>query len=152
MAGGQCLDLEADKLGTPARPDIAHIQRLQAMKTGALIRYACEAGAILGQADASGAGRLRNSASGWERPSRSPTTCSTSKARRRSWARRPARMRARPRSYLFSVCAEARTRLGLLEAQAIVLLEPFGSAADILREAARFVGATQGVSEMFRQS
>ena len=53
MAGGQCLDLEADKLGTPARPDLAHIERLQAMKTGALIRYACEAGAILGRADAS---------------------------------------------------------------------------------------------------
>src|SRR5207244_12707291 len=52
MAGGQCLDLEADKLGTPARPELAHIERLQAMKTGALIRYACEAGAILGRADA----------------------------------------------------------------------------------------------------
>jgi hypothetical protein len=35
---------------------------------------------------------------------------------------------------------EARARLGLLEAQAIVLLEPFGADADVLREAARFVG------------
>ena len=33
----------------------------------------------------------------------------------------------------------ARTRLGLLEAQAIAALEPFGPSADILREAARFV-------------
>src|SRR6185436_6039795 len=53
MAGGQCLDLEADKLEVPARADLAHIERLQSMKTGALIRFACEAGAILGYAEAS---------------------------------------------------------------------------------------------------
>jgi farnesyl diphosphate synthase len=50
MAGGQGLDLEFDKLGRPAIPDLAHVARLQAMKTGALIRVACEAGAVLGQA------------------------------------------------------------------------------------------------------
>jgi farnesyl diphosphate synthase len=50
MVGGQCLDLEADKLGRPAEPDPAHVERLQAMKTGALIRCACEMGAILGRA------------------------------------------------------------------------------------------------------
>ena len=46
MVGGQCLDLEAEKLGQPQRPTLADVRRLQAMKTGALIRYACEAGAI----------------------------------------------------------------------------------------------------------
>src|SRR6185436_3715017 len=51
MTGGQCLDLEADKLGAPAQPQLPHIERLQAMKTGALIRFACEAGAILGDGD-----------------------------------------------------------------------------------------------------
>ena len=50
MVGGQCLDLEADKLGVPQLPSEAHVRRLQAMKTGALIRFACEAGAILGRA------------------------------------------------------------------------------------------------------
>jgi farnesyl diphosphate synthase len=50
MVGGQCLDLEADKLGRPTQPDAAHVERLQTMKTGALIRCACEMGAILGQA------------------------------------------------------------------------------------------------------
>ena len=48
MVGGQCLDLEADKLGQPPRPDRAHIERLQAMKTGALFRFATTAGAVLG--------------------------------------------------------------------------------------------------------
>lgn len=50
MVGGQCLDLEADKLGTPAVPGIRHIERLQGLKTGALFRFACLAGALIGQA------------------------------------------------------------------------------------------------------
>ena len=50
MVGGQCLDLEADKLKRPPTPDLDHVQRLQAMKTGALIKFACEAGALLGRA------------------------------------------------------------------------------------------------------
>ncbi len=47
MVGGQCLDLQADKLGDPASPDEAHIRRLQAMKTGALFRFSCRAGAMV---------------------------------------------------------------------------------------------------------
>src|SRR5262245_56221483 len=56
MVGGQCLDLEADKLGRPSQPDAVHVEPLQALKTGALFRCACELGAILGQA---GAGQRR---------------------------------------------------------------------------------------------
>ena len=51
MVGGQMLDLTSDKLGDPRSPTLAYIRKLQAMKTGALIRFACEAGAILGKAD-----------------------------------------------------------------------------------------------------
>lgn len=47
MAGGQALDLEAEN----SKPDEAGIRTLQAMKTGALICFACEAGAIIGGAD-----------------------------------------------------------------------------------------------------
>jgi farnesyl diphosphate synthase len=46
MAGGQALDLEAAT--TP--PDETGIITLQAMKTGALIRFSCEAGAIIADA------------------------------------------------------------------------------------------------------
>ena len=52
MVGGQVIDLEADKLGTPATPDEAHVRRLQSLKTGALILFASEAGAILADAPA----------------------------------------------------------------------------------------------------
>ena len=59
MAGGQCLDLEAEKLGSPAQPTASHVQRLQAMKTGALLRFSCEAGAILGRRRRRAAPRTR---------------------------------------------------------------------------------------------
>lgn len=48
MAGGQMLDLQAET----QMPDEAGIKRLQAMKTGALLRFAVEAGALLGAAPA----------------------------------------------------------------------------------------------------
>lgn len=50
MVGGQALDLEADKLRIPPSPSIDHITHLQALKTGKLIVFGCEAGAILGGA------------------------------------------------------------------------------------------------------
>jgi len=47
MVGGQMHDLTSDKLGQPANPTLDDIRTLQAKKTGALIQFACEAGAIL---------------------------------------------------------------------------------------------------------
>lgn len=48
MVGGQMLDIEADRLGFNS---YAVISAMQARKTGALFRFACEAGAILGEGD-----------------------------------------------------------------------------------------------------
>jgi farnesyl diphosphate synthase len=50
MAGGQMLDLAAESAATPL--DGPAIERLQAMKTGALLRFSIDAGAILGHASA----------------------------------------------------------------------------------------------------
>lgn len=47
MVGGQSLDLEAEKLPSSADQTLGTIRRLQSMKTGALIRFACIAGAML---------------------------------------------------------------------------------------------------------
>ncbi|MDQ2879475.1 MAG: polyprenyl synthetase family protein [Pseudomonadota bacterium] len=55
MAGGQAMDLEAEKTSF----DLATVTRLQAMKTGALIAASVEAGAILGRLAPEGRTGLR---------------------------------------------------------------------------------------------
>jgi len=47
MVGGQMIDISPER----AALDLDGIRRLQALKTGALIAFACEAGAVLGQAE-----------------------------------------------------------------------------------------------------
>ncbi|MEM0943962.1 MAG: polyprenyl synthetase family protein, partial [Pseudomonadota bacterium] len=58
MVGGQAIDLAAERAAAPFGPD--QVRKLQAMKTGALISYAAEAGAILGQASADDVARIRH--------------------------------------------------------------------------------------------
>ena len=48
MAGGQMLDIEAE---TRATSSLSEIMQIQKLKTGALFRFACEAGAIMAKAD-----------------------------------------------------------------------------------------------------
>jgi farnesyl diphosphate synthase len=56
MAGGQMLDLAAEgRFENKRTLSENEIVTLQAMKTGALIRFACDAGALLGEADAQAA-------------------------------------------------------------------------------------------------
>ena len=59
MVLGQMLDLEAEKRGEPAGMSAAHVRRLQALKTGALIAAACEAGAVMAGASDEQRARLR---------------------------------------------------------------------------------------------
>ncbi|MEO8421010.1 MAG: polyprenyl synthetase family protein [Hyphomicrobium sp.] len=59
MVLGQMLDLEAEKRGEPAGMSAAHVRRLQALKTGALIAAACEAGAVMAGAADEQRARLR---------------------------------------------------------------------------------------------
>jgi farnesyl diphosphate synthase len=139
MAGGQYLDLEADKLGLPAQPQIADVERLQAMKTGALIRFACEAGAITGRAAApqrravvqfgerlGAAFQIADDLLDVEGEADTMGKATGKDARKAT---------------LVSALGlpAAKQRLALLETQALGALAPFGPEADGLREAARFV-------------
>jgi farnesyl diphosphate synthase len=51
MVGGQALDLEAERLNAGIPPTSETILHMQSLKTGALIRFAAEAGGILGGAN-----------------------------------------------------------------------------------------------------
>jgi farnesyl diphosphate synthase len=52
MAGGQMLDLAAEGRFGSVSHGANEVRLLQAMKTGALLRFACQAGGILGRASA----------------------------------------------------------------------------------------------------
>ena len=116
------------------------IARMQAMKTGALIRAAVRMGAILGGADRDTLGHLTATPKPPAAPSSSPTTCSTSPPRPPPWARRPARTPATAsRRWSRSIGVEAaRRHLGDIVHDAITALTPFGPEADTLRAAARY--------------
>ncbi len=61
MAGGQMLDLAAEGRfanGKPRPLDFTGVKTLQALKTGALLKFACEAGAMLGAAPKKARGAL----------------------------------------------------------------------------------------------
>jgi farnesyl diphosphate synthase len=115
------------------------VERLQAMKTGALIRFACEAGAILGRADA----ERRRALTGYgahlglafqvadDLLDLEGEPAAMGKAARKD---------DRKATLVAVLGAEAaRQRLAALEADAIAALTPFGAEAQPLREAAAFV-------------
>jgi farnesyl diphosphate synthase len=139
MVGGQCLDLEADKLDTPSRPGLDHVARLQAMKTGALIRYACEAGSMLGRAGTDE--RRALSLYGERLGAAFQIADDLLDAEGEAATMGKAARKDADKATFVSVLGvpEARARLVRLQAEAVAALEPFGERAAVLREAAAFV-------------
>ncbi|MEP7452375.1 polyprenyl synthetase family protein [Phyllobacterium sp. SB3] len=137
MTGGQTLDLEAEKV----KPDEQGIIRLQAMKTGALIRFACESGAIIGNADLRERERLAEygSAIGLAFQLADDLLDVTSDAG--NMGKATGKDAAAGKATLVSIHGIEWTKQqlsGLVE-QAQQLLEPFGEKAALLKEAARFI-------------
>lgn len=141
MVGGQMMDLEADKLGQPPQPDIAHIRRLQAMKTGALITYACEAGAILGRAGQRERAALGRYGQHLGLAFQFADDLLDTEGDPAKLGKATAKDAVAGKATLVSLMGvkDARAELAAAEAGAIAALENFGPRADMLREAARFV-------------
>lgn len=137
MVGGQALDLEA----AHAPPDEAGIIRLQAMKTGALIRFACEAGAIVAGASASDRERLAEFGSALGLAFQIADDLLDVTASADAMGKATGKDAAAGKATLVARHGPqwARRQLGGLVAQAEDLLAPFGAKADALRQAARFV-------------
>src|SRR5262249_21854742 len=144
MVGGQILDLGAEGRfgdGKPQRLDRQGVEILQGMKTGALLRFACLSGAILGEADAerrtaldrygSVVGKAFQIADDLLDLEGDPAT--VGKATGKDAAAHKATQVA------VLGAAAARRRLDALVAEAQAALGPFGSDGDVLRAAARFV-------------
>ncbi len=137
MVGGQMIDLIAEHRWL----DIGEITRLQRMKTGALIAFACEAGAILAKAPA----ELRISLRGYAHDLGLAFQIADDLLDVEGSANetgKPVRADAAAGKATFvSILGvdRARAQAELLVRQAVAHLELFEQRAELLREAAQFV-------------
>jgi farnesyl diphosphate synthase len=138
MVGGQCLDLEADKLGVPAVPDAAHVERLQALKTGAIIRSACEFGAILGRAGESERRALESYGRSLGVAFQIADDLLDVEGDATAMGKAARKDAAKATLHGAADIDTARRRLAALAAEAVAALAPFGMRADALREAVAF--------------
>jgi len=138
MVGGQMIDLIAEH-----RPDldIGTITRLQRLKTGALIAFACEAGAILGKAPAELRLALRGYAHDLGLAFQIADDLLDIEGSAAATGKPVGQDAAAGKATFVSILGaeRARAQAELLVAQAVAHLDPFAERADLLRQAARFV-------------
>ena len=142
MVGGQAIDLEAGKLGNPPAPSLEQIRTLQAMKTGALITYAVEAGAILGRASTTEREALKTYGDHLGFAFQIADDLLDAEGDAASVGKAVGKDVHAGKATLVGMLgiAAARAKLNETEAAAIAALAPFGERALVLAEAARFVG------------
>ena len=137
MAGGQALDLAAEQ----AELSEAEIARMQALKTGALIAFACEAGAIAGHAGLEERRRLRRFGEiiGLAFQLADDLLDETADASQLGKAAGKDRARGKKTLPALHGIDWTRSRLAELVAEAESVLAPFGDRAEVLIAAARFI-------------
>lgn len=137
MAGGQMLDL-AGEAG-----DEEAIRTMQAMKTGALFRYACEAGAILAHTDTATRERLSRFGATLGLAFQIADDLIDVTGDAATAGKATAKDADKGKTTLVGIHGVEGARRLLDEAvnEAVALLSPFGSAADVLIDAARFTGS-----------
>ena len=140
MVGGQMLDLLAE-----SRPDlsIGAITRLQRLKTGALISFSCTAGAILGKASEPMRSALSAYAHDLGLAFQIVDDLLDIEGSAAELGKTPGKDVASGKATFVSILGaeRARAQANLLARQAAAHLEPFGEAADLLKQAANFVVA-----------
>jgi farnesyl diphosphate synthase len=143
MAGGQMLDLAAEGRfdAAPAQLDLAGVEELQAMKTGALLRYGCTAGAILGGADAAQTQALTRFGAILGEAFQIADDLLDVEGDAATVGKATGKDADAGKATAVSILgvAKAKEKLFGLTDQAEQLLAPFGERADVLKAAARFV-------------
>ena len=141
MVGGQALDLAAETAGRPLTQD--EILTLQAMKTGALLRFAVDAGAILGKADAAKARALSRYGSALGAAFQVADDILDAAGDTAALGKRAGKDAERGKATLVGLLGldAARARRDSLVEEAIAALDEtgLGAATGTLKEAARFV-------------
>jgi farnesyl diphosphate synthase len=138
MVGGQMFDLLAEHDTTL---DIGAITRLQRLKTGALIAFSCEAGAILGKAAPELRAALRGYAHDLGLAFQIADDLLDVEGTAAETGKPVGSDAAAGKATFVSILGveRARDQAGLLVRQAIAHLDLFEEKADLLRQAAHFV-------------
>lgn len=144
MAGGQMMDLEAEGRfdgGKPLKLSVAEIEKLQGMKTGALLSASCEAGAILGNANEQERRALAAYAGALGLAFQIADDLLDAEGDGASVGKNTGKDAKIGKATLVSLLGigAARERLNGLIAEAITSLQPFGAKSEILAECARFI-------------
>jgi farnesyl diphosphate synthase len=136
MAQGQALDLSPDRQLFSA----ADIARMQALKTGALFRFACEAGAVLGRASPAERAALITYASSFGQAFQLADDLLDAQGDAAALGKAVAKDEARGKATLVALLGVdgAKARLAALVHEAEAALASFGRRADTLIEAVRF--------------
>jgi farnesyl diphosphate synthase len=139
MAGGQALDLAAEGQGLGPM----EVARMQAMKTGALFDFACDAGAVLGGADAVARGALAAYASAFGQAFQLADDLLDAEGDAAAMGKAAAKDAGRGKATLVALLGvdAARARLSALVEEAAAALAPFGDRAVTLKQVARFIAS-----------
>ena len=137
MCGGQMLDL----IGETEEFDAGTISRLQRLKTGMLMAFACEAGAILGKSDDVHRKALKNYAHDLGLAFQVTDDILDVEADPSETGKPANQDEAAGKATFVSTLGkeQARMRAEMLIAQACRHLHPFGARADMLKSFARYV-------------
>ena len=140
MVGGQMLDLLAEQQDAEAM-SIGTITRLQRLKTGALISFSCTAGAILGKAPDQMRAALSAYAHDLGLAFQIVDDLLDVEGSAAELGKTPGKDVAAGKATFVSILGleRAKAQAAMLADQASAHLEPFGAAADLLRQAAKFV-------------
>ena len=136
MAGGQMMDIAAEKSDF----DLAAVTRLQAMKTGALIAFSVEAGAIMGRLPPEGRAPLRGYARDIGLAFQIADDILDVEGDEAVAGKALHKDEARGKATLLSLLGldRARAQAAMLVDQAVGHLNSFGAEADLLRAIARY--------------
>jgi farnesyl diphosphate synthase len=137
MAGGQAMDLEAEKTTF----DLATITRLQALKTGALIAVSVEAGAILGRVQPEGRTALRGYARDIGLAFQIADDLLDVEGDEATVGKALRKDEGAGKETFVSLLgvARAKEQAAMLVDQAVDHLRGYGAEADLLRDIARFI-------------
>ena len=142
MVGGQMLDLAAEGRFEAKRAlSESEIITLQAMKTGALLRFACRAGGILGQADASASAAIDRYGAIVGQAFQIADDLLDVESDTATLGKAAGKDAAAGKGTLVTALGieGAHAKLDELVAEAETVLKPFSAKADTLRAAARFI-------------